>query len=377
MTAAVAGSRFGYTVLWAAVVGSVIKFALNEGVARWQLATGTTLIEGWGARLGRWFLVGFLIYLVLWTIIVSAALMAACGLAIHAMVPSVPVELGGILHSLAALTLVLVGRYLLFERAMKLFIGIMFVTVVGGAFLSSPDWIEVLSGFVPAVPTDSGAFLLGVIGGVGGSVTILSYSYWMREKGWTTSADVRSARFDLVAAYTLTGIFGVAIIVTAAGLEVEQMTGNAIALAIADRMGEFVGPVGKWIFLIGFWGAVFSSMLGVWQGVPYIFADCLRVLRSDVAATVESTSREYRGYLLFLGLLPAFILLAGRPVWIVLVYSVFGAAFLPILAGSLLALNNRASFVGNLRNGKIINLLLGIALVLFLILGISGVMDRF
>ncbi|MCH8276635.1 MAG: hypothetical protein IIA50_03730 [Bacteroidetes bacterium] len=155
------------------------------------------------------------------------------------------------------------------------------------------------------------------------------------------------------------------------------MTGNAIALAIADRMGEFVGPVGKWIFLIGFWGAVFSSMLGVWQGVPYIFADCLRVLRRDVAATVKVTSREYRGYLLFLGLLPAFILFAGRPVWIVLVYSVFGAAFLPILAGSLLALNNRASFVGNLRNGKIINLLLGIALVLFLILGISGVMDRF
>ena len=60
-----------------------------------------------------------------------------------------------------------------------------------------------------------------------------------------------------------------------------------------------------------------------------------------------------------------------------LVYSVFGAAFLPILAGSLLALNNRVSIVGNLRNGKMINLLLVIALVLFLILGISGVMDRF
>jgi hypothetical protein len=27
------------------------------------------------------------------------------------------------------------------------------------------------------------------------------------------------------------------------------------------------------VFLLGFWGAVFSSVLGVWQSAPYLFAD--------------------------------------------------------------------------------------------------------
>ena len=51
---AVAGSKYGYALAWAAIVGTVLKYALNEGLARWQLATGTTLLEGWVRHLGRW-----------------------------------------------------------------------------------------------------------------------------------------------------------------------------------------------------------------------------------------------------------------------------------------------------------------------------------
>jgi hypothetical protein len=41
-------------VLWAVPVGVVLKWALTEGIARWQMATGTTLLEGWVTRLGWW-----------------------------------------------------------------------------------------------------------------------------------------------------------------------------------------------------------------------------------------------------------------------------------------------------------------------------------
>jgi len=40
-----------------------------------------------------------------------------------------------------------------------------------------------------------------------------------------------------------------------------------------------VGPAARWAFLVGAWGAVFSSLLGVWQSVPYLFADCWRLIR--------------------------------------------------------------------------------------------------
>ena len=49
----IAGSRFGYALLWAAVLGCVVKIALAEGSARYHLATGSTMLEGWRS-LGKW-----------------------------------------------------------------------------------------------------------------------------------------------------------------------------------------------------------------------------------------------------------------------------------------------------------------------------------
>ena len=64
------GSSFGLPIrfcpsLGCGAVGALLKFILNEGLARWQLATGTTLLEGWVERLGRWVQYYFLLSLLL------------------------------------------------------------------------------------------------------------------------------------------------------------------------------------------------------------------------------------------------------------------------------------------------------------------------
>jgi hypothetical protein len=76
--AALTGSRFGLMLLWAIVAGAFIKFVLNEGVARWQAATGQTLLEGACGRFGPAARVVFLVYLVPWTFAVGASVMSAC-----------------------------------------------------------------------------------------------------------------------------------------------------------------------------------------------------------------------------------------------------------------------------------------------------------
>ena len=86
-TGAFTGSQLGTAVLWAVVVGALMKYALNEGLGRWQLATGETLIEGSIRRLGRGVGWAFLPYLVLWSFFVGSALMSACGVALHALIP--------------------------------------------------------------------------------------------------------------------------------------------------------------------------------------------------------------------------------------------------------------------------------------------------
>ena len=113
-TASFTGSKLGVAVLWAVVLGAGVKFVLNEGLARWQLATGDTILEGAVSRLGRPVQFLFLPYLLLWTFFVGSALMSACGVAMHAMAPvfedpSRGKIAFGIVHSLLGVALVLLG----------------------------------------------------------------------------------------------------------------------------------------------------------------------------------------------------------------------------------------------------------------------------
>lgn len=175
-------------------------------------------------------------------------------------------------------------------------------------------------------------------------------------------------RLDLAVAYALTGLFGMAIMTIAAGLHPDAVTGTRMALAIAARFEEVIGPFGKWCFLAGFWSAVFSSMLGVWQGVPYLFADFVIQHTRPAASTrtfVNTRAYTYRGYLLYIAIPPMLLLQAGKPVWLVLMYAVAGAFFMPLLGALLLVMNNRRSWLGDLRNGLATNLVLLGTLLLF------------
>jgi Mn2+/Fe2+ NRAMP family transporter len=369
VAASVAGASFGTALLWAAIAGAIMKFAMNEGLARWQLATGSTLLEGWVHRLPRIVSIYFFIYLLLWTFMVAGALIAATGLAAHAIFPGLSVAQWGITHSLLALLLVLTGRYAWLETVMKVFIALMLLVVMICAVLVLPD-TPVTPGdiLVPSLPEGSILFILGVIGGVGGSVTLLCYGYWIRERGWTRPADTTQSRVDLAAAYILTGLFGVAVMIIAAGVNPEVITGDKMALSVARYLETVVGPVGMWCFLIGFWSAVFSSMLGVWQGVPYIFSDFIEqyVRRPNVPSQVNTRSFAYRGYLLYIALPPMLLLqVIEGPVWMVILYSVAGAFFMPLLAGLLLYMNNRRDWVGGLRNGPLSNGLLLASVLVF------------
>lgn len=369
IAASVSGARYGTAILWAAVIGAIIKYVINENLARWQLVTGTTLLEGWIQKLPRFVSVYFLMYLLLWSFVVAGALISATGLAAHAILPGVSVEIWGIIHSIAAVIIVWFGAYRHIERIMKLLIAIMFTVVIVCAAILLPTTGELLTGiFLPSLPDGSIVFVLGVIGGVGGSVTVMSYGYWIREKNWTGREYIPQCRTDLALAYILTGLFGLAVMIIAAGVQPEVIEGSRMILAVAEHLETSVGVYGKWLFLIGFWGAVFSSMIGVWDGVPYLFTDYIYASRKRAAApdtTHYAKTRYYRIYLLYLALPPMILLLFGKPVWIVVIYSVTGAFFMPFLAVLLIYMNNRAQWLKEFRNSYLMNSLLVVSILLF------------
>lgn len=367
ITATVTGARFGTSLAWALVACVAMKFVLNEGLARWQLATGSTLVQACARRLPRWVTACFVFYLLLWTFFVGGSLSNACGLAGHTLFPRWPVWAWGIVHSVVAATLVLVGRYGLFERVMKALVGVMVLTVLVCAVLVQPHLGELIRHLVwPWLPPDSGKAVLGILGGIGGSMTVLCYGYWIRENSWSGAGHQRAVRNDLLLAYAVTLIFAVSLTVVAAGCNAAVTQGSGMALEVAARLESQIGLAGRWAFMIGFWCAVFSSMLAVWQGVPYVFADLVHSARQAEGVAVDlKKTLAYRGYLVFLAGPPLTLLFTDQPVAMVVLFTVVGAFFMPFLAAVLLYLNNRRDWMGPLANGLVWNIALVVCLLLF------------
>ena len=184
VAATVGGARYGVVLLWAIAVGAFFKFVLNEGIARWQLATGKTALEGWAEYLPAWVKYSFAAYLVIWTVAVTAALTNATGLGMANLSGGrIPQSWGAILHSLLGFVFVMLGGYGGFEKLMKTLVGVMGFSILVCAALTFHDPVSVVRG--DAAADDSrrrGLYVLSIIGGIGGSVTMLSYNYWMREE---------------------------------------------------------------------------------------------------------------------------------------------------------------------------------------------------
>ena len=181
----IAGQKFAYTLLWCVVVGCVMKIVLVEGAGRYSLATGRTIFEGWRS-LGAWTTWYFGPYIVIWGFVYGAAAMAGTGLALQGLFGGLSTTWWGILSGLLGLALVWTGRYSTFEKVLAALVGIMFVTMVGAALLTLPNLGELLTGLAPRIPDGGLVNTLALAGGVGGTITLAAYGYWLREKGWST-----------------------------------------------------------------------------------------------------------------------------------------------------------------------------------------------
>ncbi|GAA4872237.1 Nramp family divalent metal transporter [Saccharopolyspora cebuensis] len=380
--AALAGAGFGWSLLWAIVAGAGIKLVLSEGIGRWFLVTGQSFLRGWHS-LGSWATVYFGLYLVFFAIIYGAAEPAISALVLTAMFPGTSFAMWAILTALAGFLLVRFGRYALVEKAMTVFIGIMFVTVVGSAAIILANLGDVPYGLAPSIPDGSFSRILAIIGGVGGTISLTCYSYWIAAKGWAGKKWLGTMRVDITTAYTLTGIFAVAVLIIAAELLFGTgvtISGNQGLVELADAYGQRFGNTARWLLLIGVWSAVFTSIIGPWHGCSYLFADFVRIVRHrkadlDGVAPASDKDTAFRGYLALMTFPPMLLLLFDAPIMMVLIYGISGAIFMPLLSVGLLVLLNSRRLSPEHRNGVVSNVLLCSIVVLFVYLGATELME--
>ncbi|QSB48992.1 Nramp family divalent metal transporter [Parageobacillus toebii] len=381
VAALVAGTNYALVFAWAIIVGAIFKFVLNEGVGRWHLLSGKTIFEGWQS-MGKWASGYFGVYALIWGFVYGAAGTSSCALAMSAMVPAIPLWAWAIIHGIAGFAITWSGRFQLFERVMNVLVGLMFITVVGSAILVLPQLNGLWHTAVPDLPKGSLLYALGLIGGVGGSITMASYGYWIQENGWKGPSYISPMRYDSAIAYIVTAIFTLSLLVLGAALLYgtdTSISGEQGLVSFASIMGNELHPAARWLFLLGFWSASFTSVIGVWNGVSYLFADFIRNVRKlNIDKEKLNQTKAFRFYVFWLTFPPMLLHFIGKPVGLIIVYGALGALFMPFLAITLLwLLNSKKELPEGRRNHWLSNLLLILCLVLFAVLAVNELRNLF
>ncbi|ANG98717.1 iron transporter [Brucella pseudogrignonensis] len=359
----VAGSKFGYALLWAVIAGCIMKVILVEGAGRYSLVTGNTIFEGWRS-LGKWTSWYFGLYIVIWGFVYGAAAMAGTGLALYSLFPFLPLSVWGIVSGLLGLALVWSGKYEFFEKVLTAMVIMMFISMVAAAAMTMPNLLEVLSGLKPVIPPGSMLNVLSVAGGVGGTITLAAYGYWLREKGWETPRYMKVMQIDNAMAYLVTGIFVVATLIVGAELlyssQIAIGSGDQGMVDLASVLGYRYGVWMSKLFLFGFWAAAMSSLVGAWNGVSLMFADFMGQSRGLPHNHKDrfAGGKYYKAYILWLTFPPMIMMFLGQPIYLILAYGVLGALFMPFMSVTLLWILNTDRVPAQWRNSLFTNIML-------------------
>ena len=257
----IAGSVYGYRLLWVPVVATAFMILYTWMSARIGLVTGETLFQvtrtkyGIGlARVGG--LSGFLAVAAF-----QAGNSAAVGFAAHALF-GLEVRLWAFILFLPALLLIwLPNLYRKLELLVKLIVGLMIVAFVGTLVLVGIDADAAVAGLIPSLPDLDAIFLtLGMTATTFSIAAAVYQGYLMKEKAWGPE-HLRVEGLDTFAGIGILGSISIMILLTSAGAIYGVTDPVFSAQGMAAQLEPLAGPAAFYLFTWGFFFASFSSLV--------------------------------------------------------------------------------------------------------------------
>ncbi|MFO7823846.1 MAG: Nramp family divalent metal transporter [Cyclobacterium sp.] len=365
------GAVYGYQLLWVILAAVVLMLTFTGMGARIGMASDASLIslfrKKWG-NAAAW-IAGFGLFFV--TASFQAGNTVGAGLALSE-------SLGGAnawwitgISLLAISLLFFKSFYKVLEKVMILMVAVMLVSFLLTLILAPPDWRQVFSGLAPSIP--KGSFVL-VIALVASSFSIAGafyQSYLVQEKGWHTSQK-REALTESFTGILVLGIISSMIMLSAATI----LYPKGVGVSSAGDMGLALAPVyGQFsflVFMVGLFGASFSSLLGNASIGGTLLADALSLGRDlnsfSVKLLISLVIVIGAAVALIFGRLPLELIVFAQGI------TIFAVPFIGL---GLFLIGNDKEIMGKLRNKKPSNVLGLFGLLVLLTLAVSNAVNLF
>lgn len=365
------GATYGYSLLWVIVLSVLFMMCFTEMSARIGMATNQSLLTTIRVKWGRAasIIMGLGCFLVTSTF--QGANVIGAGVAISSLTGGSPKVWGSIFTLLGIAILFYRNFYKILEKLMLVLVGIMLFSFLCTVIVIRPSISGIISGLVPQAPDGSGILIIGLVATTFTVVGALYQSYLVQEKGWTAIHAKEGSR-ESYTGIILLGLISALIMISAAAVLQPQ----GIQVNAATDMGKALEPLfGNWamiVFMIGLWGAAFSSLTGNAAIGGVMLADAL-----GFGSKLESNVVRY--FIMAVMVLGAVVALVfGKiPVQLIMITQPITIVIVPLIGLALFLLANDKKIMGDLKNTPVKNGITILALLFLVVLAVKTVNDLF
>ena len=368
----IAGATFGLGMIWVPILAILARFVVLDASARYVMCTGDTVLSGI-SRFGRMPVLILFVISLLRRHVSALTKVLLLGVAADLAFP-LPTQYSMFIWAIASwgcsFIVLYWGRYKIAERISRPMAAIMALSLLLVIIISRPDFTYLGSSLLKSMERstwtqeNSSLIILAVFTAAVGSISNLSYSAYVYEKGWVSLQSIRKQKFDLIVSLSLMGLmiimiqFAAASILNSRGIVVERIED------ISRVYSEILGGPGRFLFGVTLWCGAFAGSISNGAGQGMMLADAYhRHLARDANAKYNETPPSqlpaYRWSILFMFTSPFYVFLTDwTPIGLVFAYSLISLITLPVMILFLLLLTADRKRMGDQVNSVLANVVL-------------------
>ena len=377
----VAGSTYGMQLLWVLLLSCLFSGALIYAYGNFALVTGETALHAFRKYLRFGKLIAILIIIGVtfgqWNSLIgilgisSNLIFELLALYIPAIAPHkylVVVAIAVVVIA-AMYSILLIGRYSLFEKILLFFVTCMGLSFVVSLLFVHPLPIDVVRGLMPKIPEVPGGKMMvaAFVGTTMAAATFLSRPLFIQGKGWTMQDRDRQKKDAIVAAVLVFVISGSVMSVAHGALYYQQKPITDV-LGMVNALEPVAGKLSLTLFFFGTLSAGLSSVFPCLLIAPLLIED----YRSGKLDTRSTQFRVITGIASVLAL--TIPVLGFNPIKGQILTQVFNVFVLPLVIVGIIVIINNRRLMGNHAPGYLLNLLLGLAFLFSVLISYNGIL---
>lgn len=270
---------------------------------------------------------------------------------------------GNLLLGLITLGILWIGSYQKLEKVLVSLVICMSVAFVATAFLTNPDWKNVLQGFQPTWNPKHLPTLVALIGTTVVPYNLFLYASLAKSK-WDDPSDIKWMRRDIALSIVLGGMVSMAILIVGAANTSTEITN---AIDVSRGLESTFGVYAKYLMGFGLLAAGLTSSLTAPLAGGLVVCGIVGWNQSIQSGAMRVTM----GIIVGLGLI--FSSFGIKPVQLIILAQLANGILLPIISGWIIWIASKTEILGSYRN-KAFNTVIATILWLFtLVLGLKSI----